>query len=368
VSAGGLLVYTPNNDSDSPLLARGLDITNFRTRGDPVLIAESVTKSNGVWAQHLFSVSSAVLAYASGGDFNAQLTWFDRTGKVLGTLGLPDPTLESAAISPDGSIVAAESAQSGSRDIWLHDVARGPASRFTLNAVGDSATSPAWSPDGKSLLFSQVEGGRSAGVVRKALAGGGRAEPVGLPWGNAPRNVNLIRWSRDGQYVVAALGPAGATGSDIWMVPLSPPGEKARPYLESKANETGPSLSPKSDWLAYVSDDTRRSEVYVRSFPNPGGKVQVSINGGSNPVWSRDGKEIFFIGPGREMMAVAVRKNGGGLEIGTPKALFDSRMATNPNIGSFDVDKDGRFLIPVQQRAGPAPLNLIINWQTGLKK
>jgi hypothetical protein len=152
------------------------------------------------------------------------------------------------------------------------------------------------------------------------------------------------------------------------MAPLSPPGEKARPYLESNASESGPSLSPTSDWLAYVSDETRRLEVYVQSFPNPGRRFQVSINGGSNPVWSRDGKEIFFIGPGREMMAVAVRKNGGGLEIGTPKVLFDSKMVANPHLASFDVDKDGRFLIPVQQRAGPAPLTLIINWQAGLKK
>jgi Tol biopolymer transport system component len=139
--------------------------------------------------------------------------------------------------------------------------------------------------------------------VRKAIAGGGRA-----PWDNAPRSVNLIRWSQDGKYVAASLGPAGGTGTDIWMASLSPPGEKARPYLDSNASESGPSLSPTSDWLAYSSDETRRLEVYVQSFPNRGRKFQVSINGGPNSVWSRDGKEIFFIGPGREMMAVAVRK------------------------------------------------------------
>ena len=136
---------------------------------------------------------------------------------------------------------------------------------------------------------------------------------------------------------------------------------------QSKANEFGPNFGPSSDWLAYVSDETRRFEVYVQSFPTPGRKYQVSVNGGANPVWSRDGKELFFIAPDRQMMMAAVHKNGGNLEFGTPKALFDSELVSGLNT-SFDVTKDGRFLIPAQEQGSGLALTLVLNWQAGLKK
>jgi Tol biopolymer transport system component len=110
----------------------------------------------------------------------------------------------------------------------------------------------------------------------------------------------------------------------------------ARIAIGKYANESNPNLAPSSDWLAYASDETRRFEVYVQSFPEPGRKYQVSLNGGSIPVWSRDGKELFFIAPDRQMMAVSIKKTGGNLEIGAPKALFDSKMAPLTN-ASFDV-------------------------------
>jgi eukaryotic-like serine/threonine-protein kinase len=220
----------------------------------------------------------------------------------------------------------------------------------------------------KVLLFAGYDNETGpASVMRKAVASGSVAEAVGSPWGNPPRTANLLAWSRDGKYVVATLSPAGYTGADIWMAPLNPPGEKAHPYLQSNANENGPNISPSSDWMAYSSDETRRFEVYVQSFPTPGRKYQVSVNGGSVPVWSRDGKELFFIAPDRKMMSVTVRKNGGDLEFGTPQALFDSRISVGVN-ASFDVAKDGRFLIPVQDLGGKVPMTLVFNWQAGLKK
>jgi hypothetical protein len=179
--------------------------------------------------------------------------------------------------------------------------------------------------------------------------------------------VGLIVCSSDGRYVVARLNPGGPTGSDIWIQRLDPPGEPPRPYLQSNANEGTPSVSPSSDWLAYSSDETRRLEVYVQSFPEGGRRYQVSVNGGSMPVWSRDGRELFFVALDGKMMAAAIRKNGGGLEIGAPKALFDSKIVPG-NFSAFDVAKDGRFLIPVREQRWGLPLTLVVNWQAKLKK
>src|SRR5207253_9167235 len=143
-------------------------------------------------------------------------------------------------------------------------------------------------------IFSYYDNSRPATIMRKAIGGESLAEPVGSAWGNPARAVSFPGWSRDGRYIVARLQAGGATGVDIWVLPLNPPGEKPRPYLQSNANETAPNLAPSSDWLAYASDETRRLEVYVQSFPNPGRKYQISVNGGETPVWSRDGKELHI--------------------------------------------------------------------------
>jgi Tol biopolymer transport system component len=178
--------------------------------------------------------------------------------------------------------------------------------------------------------------------------------------------VNSVSWSRDGKYVLARLNPGGATGSDVWMLRLDAPGEKPRPYLSSPANEGDPNLSPSSQWLAYSSDETRRFEVYVQSFPNPGVKYQVSMEGGTKPVWRRDGKELYFIAPNRQVMAVSMRNDRGRLEIGKPEALFDSKIVQGNNV-SFDVGPDGRFLIPVQEQDAGLPMTLVFNWQLALR-
>jgi serine/threonine protein kinase len=368
VPAGGFLIVATGGITDGPLMAQAMDASNFRTTGNSFPIAESVDLSSGVWAQHQFSVSrDGVLVYGSTGANAAQLTWFDRAGKRLGTVGPRDSGLRMGAISPDGSTVAADSFQSGNRDIWLHNLARGASSRFTFNSANGGANSPAWSPDGKHLIYASFEDSRPARVVRKALNGEGAAEPVGSTWGDPPRVVSFVSWSADGRYVVARLSPAGPTGGDIWMMPMNGAGEKPRPYLQTDANEGAPNLSPSSDWLAYTSDETRRVEVYVQSFPNPGRKYQVSVNGGITPVWSRDGKELYFTAPDRQMMAVPISKIGGNLEIGAPKVLFDSKIGAFTNV-SFDVSRDGRFLIPVQEQASASPLTLVVNWQAALKK
>jgi eukaryotic-like serine/threonine-protein kinase len=199
-------------------------------------------------------------------------------------------------------------------------------------------------------------------VYRKAIGGTGQDEVVDQDERKRPTD-----WSADGRYLfeeTATTTPK--TSSDIWVAPISPDGadRKPYPYLQTEFHEGRARLSPNGKWLAYFSDETKRYEIYVMTFPNPGGKWQISTSGGMEPVWSRDGKELFFISGDNKMMAVEMKGTGTNPEAGIPKALFDVRP--NP---TFDVAKDGRFLIaaPVQQNAS-VPITVVVNWIAGLKK
>jgi Tol biopolymer transport system component len=267
----------------------------------------------------------------------------------------------SGVISPDGTKVAFDrrDGQSSKVDIWLYDVARGTTTRFTFGPNGANAR-PVWSFDGSYIAF---ESNRDSGVnhVFQRAANGGTDEVLTPPLRNAQTRPE--DWSRDGRYLVETAG--GAQG-DLWVQPLFGD-KKPFPYLATPSIERQARLSPDGKWLAYSSDESTRSEIYVQSFPMPGSKAQISIDGGNKPVWSRDGKELYFISADRKMMAVSV-KIGDKFEAGTPKALFDTRIGTGI-LNHFDVSKDGRFLIPTQtESVVDSPLTVIVNWPKLLKR
>jgi Tol biopolymer transport system component len=172
--------------------------------------------------------------------------------------------------------------------------------------------------------------------------------------------------AKDGRFVVMQ-SRFGKTKEDLWLLPQFGD-RKPVPYVQTEASEHSAKISPSGQWLAYVSDETRRDEVYVQSFPVPGGKLAVSTNGGSFPVWSRDGRQLYFIGVDQKMMTTDVKtstQNGKPtFEASVPKPLFNAR-ANAP----FDVSQDGRFLmaVPVEQSAA-LPFTVVLNWQAGLKK
>jgi Tol biopolymer transport system component len=142
--------------------------------------------------------------------------------------------------------------------------------------------------------------------------------------------------------------------------------QKPFPYVRHFAFDVFAKLSPNGQWLAYDSSEVERTDVYVQTFPNPGGKWQVSTNGGSRPVWSRDGAELYFISPDRKMMAVKI-KGGPKFDHDAPQALFDTRIAGGPNAW-FDVSKDGRFLIPTQvEQSANRSMTVEVNWTAALK-
>src|SRR5450755_695915 len=192
-------------------------------------------------------------------------------------------------VSPDGNTVAADrlDPQTGLFDLWLHDLKRGTSSRFTFDRKTND--SPAWSPDGRHIAFRSTRDG-IRNLYQKAIDGTSPEEALD----KSLRSMRPSDWSRDGRYIIEGVSDPKTKG-DIWVLPLFGD-RKPFPYLQTDFSENDGKLSPNGQWLAYFSDETGRFEVYVQTFPTPGGKWQVSTNGGALPVWSRDGKELFFSG------------------------------------------------------------------------
>ena len=339
----------PSMFREGTLMAQPFDTGKLQMTGDAIPVGERVyAAALGGFGQ--FSASqntegNSVLAYFSGGGENVLLTWFDRSGKVTGTIsaaGVP----HWPRISPDGSRVAVDRWDSAfSADIWIHDLARGAASRFAFESSRD-------------VNFA---------LYQKETSGTGQDQLLEKNPDKEASAFSPMDWSKDGHYLIAETVGNPKTGQDIWVLPLFGD-RKPIPYLHTEANERLAKLSPNGKWLAYMSDESNRNEVYIRTFPNPSGKWQVSVNGGGKPVWSRDGKELFFIGADRKMMAAEV-KDGDQFEAGLPKPLFDTQLSPDAEEAYFDVSKDGRFLIPASaEQLVNTAMTVVVNWAAGLKK
>jgi Tol biopolymer transport system component/predicted Ser/Thr protein kinase len=352
--SGRLLLW---RDPVLPLMTQAFDVDKLKPTGEPIQAVERAVSMPSASA-------NGVLAYGGAGAA-LQLTWFDRQGKPVGTIGAPVTTC-CPRISPDDGTVAFTTFDKGPGNIWLYEARRG-AYQFTFTADSES---PVWSQDGSHIaFFSMLAGGQS--LYQRAANGIGTADLLNK--GETPRFPR--DWSQDGKYVLfSAIDPKSKT--DIWVLPLGGD-QKPFPYLNQDYNEDLPRLSPNGRWLAYQSDKSGRYEVYVDTFTGAPsatssaarGNWQVSTSGGTRPVWSRDGKELFFIGADRKMMVAEVSNSGGNkFDASAPKPLFDARISGDPG-DQFDVSKDGRFLMPVPVQQGTStPITVIVNWTAGLKK
>jgi Tol biopolymer transport system component len=340
------------------LVAQPFDEKRLEIVGDASALAEQV---------QFFSPSQtgAVLAYWTGGAENLpQLMWFDRSGNRIGKLG--DPVRQfNIRLSPDGTKVAAEiyDAQvSGmNSDIWLYDVSRGVKSRLTSGP--GSPRGPCWSPDGKHIIFSSDRKGHYD-LYEKAVDGGGNEELVF----ESEIAKYCQSWSPDGKFLLyMTVSNESSTNTDIWTLPLFGD-RKPVPYLQTEFDEAGGRFSPEGKWIVYASDESGRSEVYVRPFPGPGGKLLVSAAGGSTPVWSHDGKEIFYLGASGELMVAKVKQHGSAIAIDVASPLFQAH--TESFLPSYDASADGqRFLMVTStpQRLS-SPIAVVVNWDAGLRK
>jgi len=352
---------------DGTLMAQQFDAGKLQLRGEPVPIAEHV---GAELSAGYFAVSpTGVLAYRTGATVTAGLqhAWFDREGKVTGTFGEPNNDV-GMRFSPDGTHAAERDGPQQTRgDIWLLDFARGVRTRLTFRQ--NLGSYPVWSSDGSRIAFSA---GDSPDTIYEKSASGAGEEKELL---KRPGEISLpTSWSRDGRFLLYTAANVPKTGSDLWVLPLEGD-RKPVPLLRTEFNEANSTFSPDGRWVAYVSNETGRNEIYVRPFVSSGssgpslgeGKWQVSKDGGTNPKWRADGKEIIFsFGPA--MMSVDVNGAGAGFQMGTAKQLFQFP----PNNG-WDITSDGkRFMMIVAPNQGvqaaPTPITVVLNWQADLKK
>ena len=296
---------------------------------------------------------------AGGGGVN--LVWRDRQGRRLGTIGQPQENIEHLALSPDGKSVAVEAEEAdGNWDIWVHDAVRGGKTRLTFDPAQDGH--PAWSPSGEQITFHSRRGGGD-GIFSKPTDGSGEA--VLLVGEDAA--VRAPDWSRDGKFVIYAARRSEDTLDDLWYLKPKSGGEgfEPAPYLRTAADERIPVFSPDGRYVAYVSGESGRDEVYVRPFPEGGGKWQVSIDGGTQPRWRRDGKELFYVEED-QLMAVSVSTTQ-GFSPGTPKLLFRDQWLRSPFPKQrYDVSPDGRRFVlreAVEGATGKPPaIRVVMNW------
>jgi Tol biopolymer transport system component len=347
-------------------MAQPFDAGKRQLRGEPVPIAEHV---GALLSAGFFAVSPTVLAYRTGeiATGGLQHTWFGRQGKATGTFGEPNNDSD-VRLSPDGTRAAERDAgQQVQGDIWLLDFARGVRTRLTFRHTLGS--NPVWSPDSSRIAFSA--GDSVDTIYEKSASGAGEEKELLKKPGEFMVPTN---WSHDGRFLLYYTAFVPNTGVDLWVLPLEGD-RKPVLLLGTNFNEGLGTFSPDGRWVAYVPNESGRDEVYVRPFVASGssgpslgeGKWQVSKDGGTDPKWRADGKEIIFT-LGRAILSVDVNGSGAGFQMGTPQQLFRA-----PGNNGWDVTGDGkRFLMITTPNQGvqtaPTPITVVLNWQAGLKK
>jgi eukaryotic-like serine/threonine-protein kinase len=356
VYASGYLLFL----RDNALMAQPFDAKRLTTTGDAVPVADQIA-NNPMYTGGFFAVSdTGTLVFQSGGPAVQTLAWMDRTGKRLGTADEPRQLLRTS-LSRDGmrATVSVYDRAARNYDLWIYDLERNLRRHFTFDRANEF--DGVWSSDGSQIVFNSTRKGHMD-LYRKLASGAGAEELLYAD----NLNKDPTSWSPDGKFVLyVAQDPK--TGFDLWVLPLE--GErKPFPFLKTGSNEALGQFSPDGRWVAYVSDESGRKEIYVAPFAGPGGKQGVSSAGGNHPRWRADGKELFYLGLDGRVMSAGIGIRGSEVDIGAVRPLFGTLPT---NVGYvYDVSPDGqRFLaiIPDEQ-AAPEPLTLVQNWTAGLKK
>jgi Tol biopolymer transport system component len=353
-AAPGWLLFVKNG----ALQAQGFDAAQLELKGEVFAFTRptNIPSLRGI----PFSVSeNGALIWQGDRLREYQLLWFDREGKQVGAVGAPMKVFDgqSPSLAPDGKRVAIHRSdfQTRNTDIWAIDLAHDIPTRLTSDPAVES--NPIWSPDGGRMVFFS---NKRNGLYQKATSGAGTEELL------LEGSITPSDWSLDGRFIIYSQN-VEKTRRDIWALPLTG-ARRPYPLLDSAFDEYRGQLSPAGDYLAYVSDESGSFEIYVQPFTADGklgaDKYRISTGGGNQPRWRRDGRELFYIAPDGQMMAVAVKTNGAAFDRGAPKALFKTRAQTwmtQPGI-EYGVTADGqRFLIgSIVSEA--APVSVIFNW------
>jgi len=348
---------------DGTLLGRRFDVKSLQFAGDPFPVTEEVSGDGGGLAD--FSLSeSGILAYRQQGGGVLQLAWVDRSGHVLSTMGTPADWADPA-LSPDETMVAAERTGGGSAatgDIWVSDLKRGTESRLTFDPAWDYFS--VWSGDGSKIYFTSEREGPAKAYVCDASGTGGQT----LVWGDerAPRTLSVDRESR---YLIARIRNK-ETGVDLWAVPLTGDAEPF-PVVQAPFDQRTAALSPDGKWLAYTSDESGTTQVYVQPFPKGGGKWQISTQGADEPQWSKDGTQLFYVALPNVLTVVEVSTEG-GFRPGIPKPLFTAPFAVGDNVNRnhYAVSGNGEKFLVIAGNPNETlrPTTLVVNWTAGLAR
>jgi serine/threonine-protein kinase len=337
---------------DGSLMAVPFDVSHQKLKGRPQALFTGVSARNG---EADLDVAGGMLVYALPGQNGVEhMAWVSRKTGIAQTVDSTwtDTEFESFALSPDGGRlavtigggVATDKSNQSRYDVWLKQLDHGPMSRLSFG--GESNTDPSWSGDGKYVSYTSLRGGYGS-LWRRRADGVGEEELVA----DIGRNIIESRWSRDGAWLVVSV--SGPPSRDIMAMHLGVD-RALRPLLAEAHDEWKPSISPNGQWLAYVSTESGTEQVFVRPFPNvQAGKWQISLSGGTDPVWSADGRELFFraLSRNREpQVLVAELSKGPGLADLRVLITSPRGFEVNPQDRMFDVSPDAqRFMVSVQE-------------------
>jgi Tol biopolymer transport system component len=348
------------------LLGQPVDSQTLQLAGEPLQIAKPIADPISG-----FSISEAgTLVYRAGANADAELRWFDRSGMKLGIAAEPG-SIYDFGLSPDEKrLLVSRTNSSGGRDLWLQDLVHGTASRFTLDP--SSNFRPVWSRDGQFVAFSSTRSGRTD-LYLKSAAG---TIPEKLIFATKESAKSGNDWTPDGRLLLFQDIILPATmGLDLFALPVG--GGDRIPIVQGTANQTKAQLSPDGRWLAYVSDESGREEVYVQSFAIDGKPAaqrwHISASGGTDPRWRRDGRELFYLAADENLMAVPVNLSGSSFTFGAAQSLFDVGPISGPvAFGSFRyaASSDGKRFLILKDAGTPAPslLTVVTNWRASVKK
>jgi serine/threonine protein kinase len=360
---------------DQTLLAQRFEADEMRLLGEPVAIAEDIAFGQLGPVRAAYWVSDAGLLVYFGGAALEQrrIVWMSRDGRPAGE-AIPPDRFGSLALSPDTQQIAVERTVRDSRgatakqDVWLWTVENKRMTKLTFDAQRDRY--PIWSPDNRRIAFVSDRTEGIPQIYRKDSSGGSEDERLT----DGPNGKITMDWSRDGRYLLYRE-VSRQTGMDLWALPLDgPTALKPFPLLNSQFNEGAGRFSPDGKWLAYSSNETGVSQIYVRAFPPEASrsteKWQISQNGGLDMRWRGDGRELYWVTQDGKIWAADIETRSGRVQSGTPHELFTAAIYT-ATAGSFDVTPDGqRFLLLLfaSQAEGSIRLNVVSNWQVSLPK
>jgi len=346
-AASGQLLYV---NTDGALVGRPYDLRHLDKVGTAVTLVEGVSLDASTAGAGYSVSSNGTLVYLSG-SLVGTIVRVNRDGSEQ---VLADSLVAPGAMrfSPDGTRLAMELQAGGLSSIWVYDLGRHTSTRLTFEGT---ARYPSWHPSRDEILFAWNSATSQAlDLYRVPADGSGTPSPVVV----APFDQYEGIWTPDGRHLAVRQSVSG-TGRDIWVMSpdsASPPQE----FLRTRFNERCIALSPDGAWLAYTSDESGTDEVYVRAFPGPGGKWQVSNGGGTEPAWSPDGRELFYRDP-THLVSVAVQ-TGGTFVAGAPTALFIDHYGRNPDHPDYAMHPSGRWFAMRRADASGRELVLVVNW------